>query len=109
MSLQNKWSLGGEQDEEEFAWGIAGGDFNGDGLADLAVGSQNYDDTYTDEGSVSFFIVSRTRMADLPCSTPGVRQLFRFPANSTVSGDQFVIGHSATSAIGMGMSGCDGK
>ena len=58
--------------------GIAGGDFNGDGLADLAVGSQNYDDTYTDEGSVFIFIVSRTPLADLPYSTLPSQAAFRF-------------------------------
>ena len=102
LSLQNKWSLGGEQDEEEFAWGIAGGDFNGDGLADLAVGSQNYDDTYTDEGSVFIFHSQQNPHGGLTLQHAPESGSFSLPANSTVSGDQFVIGHSATSAIGMG-------
>ncbi|TAH36876.1 MAG: hypothetical protein EYC70_07770 [Planctomycetota bacterium] len=50
--VQSGMALSNE-DDDQFGWALAGGDFNGDGYADLAIGAPYEDLTGTDEGAVA--------------------------------------------------------
>jgi hypothetical protein len=68
--------LTGSQPDEQFGWVVAGrADFNGDGYADLAVGSPYYDGQFNDEGRVLIYYGSTGGIQTAPSlSLSGARQ-----------------------------------
>jgi hypothetical protein len=55
------WSAAGGQNLSNFGIAVAGlGDTDGDGFADVAVGGDGFDDTYTNQGRVDVFLGSAT-------------------------------------------------
>ncbi len=57
------WSFDGDQTSAGIGTSLAGGDVDGDGYSDLAIGAQSYDHGSTDEGTVWVFHGSSTGLS----------------------------------------------
>jgi hypothetical protein len=63
VSTSSAWSQSSGQLNAEFGSSVAGGDFNGDGYVDLAIGARSYDNGQTNEGRVSIYVGSASGIA----------------------------------------------
>lgn len=62
-------TLEGNQASAYFGWSVAGGDFNGDGYGDAAVGAFKYDSGQTDEGLVFVYYGASSGLATTAATT----------------------------------------
>lgn len=83
-------TLSGTEARQRFGFGVAVGDFNGDGTPDLAVGSPNADTAFTDAGAVHIYP-----------GVPGSPQLFASAPTHVFTGA------TPADAYGTALAACD--
>jgi hypothetical protein len=87
LQTTNAWSQGGGQTNAAFGGAMAGGDFNGDGYVDLAIGARTYDNGQIDEGRVSVYLGSSSGIASQTPLTLEINQANAWFGSKLASGD----------------------
>lgn len=86
LSSSPDWSAESDQVEAKFGWSVSGaGDVNGDGYADVIIGSPGYGDEQNDEGRVFIYYGSPEGLSETPGWTAEINQLEAFFGSSVSS------------------------